>query len=64
MTEYLPVWNGMKKGDKCVADGQPCTFVHAAVADGVVKYLMVVSEYRNWYAVQPDEVVPTKRGKK
>jgi hypothetical protein len=64
MTEYLPEWNGIKKGEKVMADGQPCTLVHAVVRDGVVQHLMVVSEYRTWFAVSPDEVVPMKKGKK
>jgi len=64
MTEYLPEWNGVKKGEKVMADGQPCTLVHAAVVDGVVQYLMVVSEFRTWHKCLPNEVTPIKKGKK
>jgi len=65
MTEYLPEWNGVKKGEKVMADGQPCTLVHAVVRDGVVQHLMVVADkYRTWHAVSPNDVVPIKKGKK
>jgi len=65
MTEYLPEWNGVKKGEKVMADGQPCTLVHAVVVDGKLSHLMVVADkYRTWHAVSPSEVTPIKKGKK
>jgi hypothetical protein len=64
MTEYLPEWNGVKKGEKLMAEGQPCTLVHAVVVDGELSHLMVVSEYRSWYAVLPVDAAPIKKGKK
>lgn len=64
MTEYLPEYEGIKKGDTVLVDGQPCRFVHAVVSEGAVKHLMVVSEFRTWYAVAPEEVQLKKRGKK
>lgn len=65
MTDYLPEWNGVKKGETLMADGQPCRFVHAVVVEGVVLHLMVVAEkYRTWHAVRPQDCTPIKKGKK